>query len=256
MHSNLTFYPTFYQTFNDVHSTWRFTLRGSIGCVFRALGWNALTHRLWPKRSHWRGHLCIAYTGILPQTQRDVDMWFCWEHNYSSPELDLDDEQIRGMLASPLYIQEREASAEWSQVHHTCIENSVSKVHLKIRWVRKDPSPCFQAKIGWIKTPFSDGEDFSLRHQQVFGSNEPFLRFSYPANLAKSILDGKWRTLALVKRDLNSLSRNTKWDLLTLASSELQQQTHAQRSELEDAHFGSAVLKGASSTKRSIHEVK
>ena len=31
---------------------------------------------------------------------------------YSHPESDLDDEQIRDMLASPLYLQEREARAD------------------------------------------------------------------------------------------------------------------------------------------------
>ena len=37
---------------------------------------------------------------------------------------------------------------------------------------------------------FSDGQDFPLRHQQVFRSNEPLIRFSNPANVAKSLLDG------------------------------------------------------------------
>ena len=34
-------------------------------------------------------------------------------------EPDLDDEQIRALLASPLYLQEREASADRSQVYHS-----------------------------------------------------------------------------------------------------------------------------------------
>ena len=34
-------------------------------------------------------------------------------------EADLDDEQIRALLASPRYLPEREASAERSQVHHS-----------------------------------------------------------------------------------------------------------------------------------------
>ena len=37
---------------------------------------------------------------------------------------------------------------------------------------------------------FPDREDFPLRHQQVFGSNEPFFRFSNLINVAKSLLDG------------------------------------------------------------------
>ena len=37
---------------------------------------------------------------------------------------------------------------------------------------------------------FSDRDEFSLRHQLVFGSNEPFIRFSNRANVARSLLDG------------------------------------------------------------------
>ena len=44
----------------------------------------------------------------------------------SAPELDLDDEQIRNMLESPLYLQEREVTADRSRVHHSFEEPSVS----------------------------------------------------------------------------------------------------------------------------------
>ena len=42
------------------------------------------------------------------------------------PESDLDDEQLRGLLASTLYLREREASAERSQVDHCERENWMS----------------------------------------------------------------------------------------------------------------------------------
>ena len=42
------------------------------------------------------------------------------------PESDLDDEQIRALLTSPLYLQQREASAERSQVYHSARENLMS----------------------------------------------------------------------------------------------------------------------------------
>ena len=42
------------------------------------------------------------------------------------PESHLDDEQIRTMLASPLYLQETEARADRSRVCHSLRENSVS----------------------------------------------------------------------------------------------------------------------------------
>ena len=43
VHSSPTFFPTIYQTFVAVHFTRRFTLRGSIECVFRPPGWHAVT---------------------------------------------------------------------------------------------------------------------------------------------------------------------------------------------------------------------
>ena len=63
------------------------------------------------------------------------------------PESDLDDEQLRALLASPLYFQEREASAERAQVCHSERENLMSSSS-------QDPtstgnlSHCFQAIIG------------------------------------------------------------------------------------------------------------
>ena len=43
------------------------------------------------------------------------------------PESDFEDEQLRALLASPLFLQEREASAERSQVYHSERENLMSK---------------------------------------------------------------------------------------------------------------------------------
>ena len=42
------------------------------------------------------------------------------------PDSGLDDEQIRALLASPLYLQEREASADRSQLYHSARENLMS----------------------------------------------------------------------------------------------------------------------------------
>ena len=42
------------------------------------------------------------------------------------PESDFDDEELRGLLASPLHLQERGASAERSQVYHSERENLMS----------------------------------------------------------------------------------------------------------------------------------
>ena len=48
------------------------------------------------------------------------------------PDSDLDGEQIRALLASPLYLQDREANAERSQVYHSARENLMF-ISLKIR---------------------------------------------------------------------------------------------------------------------------
>ena len=44
------------------------------------------------------------------------------------PESDLDDEQMRDMLALPLLLQKREASADQPPLYHTYRENSVSSL--------------------------------------------------------------------------------------------------------------------------------
>ena len=50
----------------------------------------------------------------------------------ASPQVaDLDDEQIRALLASPRYLPEREASAERLQIHHS-EEKVCCQVHLKV----------------------------------------------------------------------------------------------------------------------------
>ena len=48
----------------------------------------------------------------------------------------------------------------------------------------------FSSQNRFNQDTFSDRDEFSLRRQQVFGSNEPLIRFSDPANVAKSLLEG------------------------------------------------------------------
>ena len=79
------------------------------------------------------------------------------------PESDSDDEQLRALLTSPLYLQKEGASAERSQVYHSERENLMSSSS-------QDP-----ISTGKPVAVFSDREDFPSRHQQFFGSNEPFL---------------------------------------------------------------------------------
>ena len=125
VHSSPTFCPTIYQTFVAVHFTRRFSLRGYTECVFRL-----------PAETH-------SPTGYEPKdlTEEDTSilvkpMFFhrpsmtstCDSaESIANPprKSDLDNEQIRYMLASPRYLQEREASAHRSRVYHSFRENSV-----------------------------------------------------------------------------------------------------------------------------------
>ena len=110
------------------------------------------------------------------------------------PESDFDDEQLRALLASPLYLQERGASAERSQVHHSERENLMSSSYQDPTSTGK-PVAVFSRQYRLNRGTSFDRDEFSSRHQQVFGSNEPFIRFSNTENVAKSI--------CLLKRDLN-----------------------------------------------------
>ena len=102
---------------------------------------------------------------------------------------DLEDEQIRALLASPLYVQEREANAERSQVYHPERENLMSSSSQDGISTGR-PVALFSGKNRLNQETFSDREDFLVRHRQFFGSNGPFFRFSNLVNVAKSLLDG------------------------------------------------------------------
>ena len=84
---------------------------------------------------------------------------------------------------------------------------------------------------------FSDGEDFPLRHQQVFGSNEPFFRFSHPESSAKSLLEGH-RDHMLAEAKSEILKQECKVDSLNTCIRELQRQAHSHRLETDSANCG------------------
>ena len=83
------------------------------------------------------------------------------------PESDLDDEQLHALLASPLYLQEREASTERSQVYHPERENLMSSSS-QDRISTGKPVALFSSKNRLNQETFSDRENFPLRHQHVF----------------------------------------------------------------------------------------
>ena len=77
------------------------------------------------------GHVkSLSYNqSLLSSTQDSIE-------SIATPqEADMDDEQLRTLLASPLYPQERGASAERSQVYHSEREEKAwCPVHLKV-WI-------------------------------------------------------------------------------------------------------------------------
>ena len=158
----------------------------------------------------------------------------------TSPEADLDDEQLRTLVASPLYLQERGASAGRSQVYHSERENLMSSSS-------QDPTSGGTGKLVAVFSSqsmlnldtFPDEDQFSLKHQQFFGSSEPFFRFSNPANVTNSLFDGN-RDHLLAEARLELMKQEYKVESLDTCINELQQQSYAQRLELEDAHFGCA----------------
>ena len=76
-------------------------------------------------------------------------------------EPDLDDEQMRNLLASPLYLQEREASADRSRVYHSFRENSMSSSS-HFRESAGNPAAVFSHKRKSSPETLSDREGVSL----------------------------------------------------------------------------------------------
>ena len=102
-------------------------------------------------------------------------------------ESDFDVEQLRDMLASPLYLQDRKLSADRSRVYHSCIQK------LSVMFISR-PSKCGETcscvltpkevesrnTLGWRR--------FSLAHRAVRGENEALSSFSEAENAARLAL--------------------------------------------------------------------
>ena len=105
-----------------------------------------------------------------------------------TPESDLDDDQMRNMLASPLYLQEREASADRPRVFRSFREHSVtSSIHL--RESAGKPAAVFSHTRKSSQEILSDREGTSSGYQPVQGKGETFFRFSDPEEAARIVLE-------------------------------------------------------------------
>ena len=96
-------------------------------------------------------------------------------------ESDLDDDQIRNMLASPLYLQEREASGDRSRVSVS------SSSHFRESAGR--PADVFSHKRKSSQESHSDREGIPLAHRAVRGENEALSRLSESENAARLALE-------------------------------------------------------------------
>ena len=110
------------------------------------------------------------------------------------PGSDIDDEQLRALLASPLYLQEQEASAERSHVYHSERENLMSSSSQGPICTGK-PVALFSSQNRLRQETFSDSRFWGATN---FSSD--FLTRQMLQNL---FLMGTEIT-CLLKRDLNS----------------------------------------------------
>ena len=116
-------------------------------------------------------------------------------------------------------MQAREANAEQSQVYHSERENLMSSSS-QVPTSTGKPVAMFSSQNKLNQETFSDGEDLPLRHQQVFGSNEPFFRFFNPENVAKSLLDGN-RDHMLAEARSELMKQEYKVESLNTCTNEL-----------------------------------
>ena len=105
-----------------------------------------------------------------------------------SIESDWDDEQIRNMLASPLYLQEREASADRSRLYHSSRENSVSSSS-HFRESAGKLAAVFSHKRKSSQEILSDREGVSSGRQPLQVKDEILFRFSGPEEAARLVLE-------------------------------------------------------------------
>ena len=104
------------------------------------------------------------------------------------PDSVLDDEQIRALLASPLYLQERESKCGPITSLSLCKKKLSVKFISSSKEYRETRRVVFSKRKSSQEAP-SDREDFSSEHQHVPGNIEPLFRFSYPENAMKSFLE-------------------------------------------------------------------
>ena len=122
--------------------------------------------------------------------------------------------KMRNMLASPLYLKEREASADRSRVYHSFRENSVfSSSHFRESAGKKDVAVFSQ----FGKSSQDTFSCISSGHQTVQGKGRTFFRFSDPDEAARTALEELRDHLLADAKSETFWNKNVKLILLTLA---------------------------------------
>ena len=152
------------------------------------------------------------------------------------PKSDLDDDQIRNLLASPLYLQERQVSADRSRVYDSFRENSVSNSSHFQESAGKTAAIFSHTRTSSQET-ISDREGISSERQPVQGKSETFFRFSDPEEAARTVLEEQ-RDHLLAEGKSEILKQECKIDSLNTCIREFQRQAHSNRLKMDCVNYG------------------
>ena len=144
----------------------------------------------------------------------------------SPPESDVDDEQTRTMLASPLYLLEREKQVLTDHEFITPSEETQCQVHLTFEKVQENLPQCSHTKESQVKKHFLTEKAISSGHQAVQGTDETLFRFSDPEDAARSVLEEQ-RNHLLAEPKFEILKQECKVDTLNTCIRKFQRQAHS-----------------------------
>ena len=191
------------------------------------------------------------------------------------PDSDLEDERLRKMLASPLYIQEREEDEGQVRAYHSereslmvqsswnpevsgkpyadCVQKrqanaqraqachsrreSLMTSSVRDLEVSGKPDAVFSCHSESCQNTFSERDRSDQPGNRFESSVHSVFRFADRTNIGKSLLDGnKDHLLNQARSEL--MKQEHQVESLNNFINELQQPAYAQRLELQDAHHG------------------
>ena len=140
------------------------------------------------------------------------------------------------MLASPLHLQERGASADRSRVYHSLRENSVSSSS-RFRASAGRPAAVSSHKRKSSQESHSDRDGVPLAYQSIQGENEAQTRLSESENDVRLIL-AEQRDHRLAEARAEVMKQECSADFLDCSVRELQRQIHSSRWKIDHTNQG------------------